>query len=143
MPASDIARRLAAPALRLPLRDLAGAWRQATVSARVLGHAALAHDLDLLRRIRGAIGNVLLEGASPDAIAGRSCPWRPPCALDILFNEQGRRGAHGIPKPYALAAERKGQDLLVSVTLFGATAGWAGVLACSATIRMSGARQLG
>ena len=86
---------------------------------RIPGYAALAHDLDLLRRLRGGIGEVLLEGASAEAIAGQPCPWDPPCTFDILFREQGRAGVHGIPKPYALAAERRGRDLVVAMTLFG------------------------
>jgi hypothetical protein len=121
---SEVARRLATPSRRLTLEALAEEWFGARIRARIPGYGALAHDLDLLRRIRGGIGEVLIEGASPEALAGRPCPWDPPCALDILFREQGRRGAHGIPKPYVLAAERRGRDLVVEMTLFGFAADW-------------------
>ena len=123
-----IAHRLAAPSRRLTLAELAGGWYQCVVSARVPGYGILAHDLDLLRRLRGAIGDLLLAGASADAIAGRPCPWQPPCALDLLFREQGRRGPHGIPKPYVLRADRAGPDLVVSMTLFGFASDWTGII---------------
>lgn len=122
---SAIAHRLASPARHLPLAALGDTWVQATISARIAGHGVLARDLALLRRIRGGIGDILLESASADAIAGRPCPWDPPCALDILFREQGRKGQHGIPKPYVLAAERSGRDLTVRMTLFGFAVDWA------------------
>jgi|HubBroStandDraft_1064217.scaffolds.fasta_scaffold00196_11 hypothetical protein len=121
------ARRLAAPARRLNLQELAAGWYQSVVSARIPGYGVLAHDLDLLRRLRGAIGDLLLAGASPEAIAGHPCSWQPPCGLDILFREQGRRGGHGIPKPYVLKADRSGADLVLSMTLFGFASDWAGV----------------
>ena len=53
-PTPTIAGRLLAPARRLTLGELASSWYQTAVSARVPGYAALAHDLDLLRRQRGA-----------------------------------------------------------------------------------------
>jgi CRISPR-associated endoribonuclease Cas6 len=121
---SEVARRLTTPSRRLALEALAREWFGARIAARIPGYGALAHDLDLLRRLRGGLGEVLLEGASAEAIAGRPCPWDPPCTLDILFREQGRAGAHGIPKPYVLAAERRGRDLVVVLTLFGFAANW-------------------
>jgi hypothetical protein len=68
-----------------------------------------------------------MESASAEAVAGRPCRRQPPCALDVLFREQGRFGAHGIPKPFVLAADRRGQDLVVTMTLFGVAADWAAV----------------
>lgn len=109
----------------------------ARIAVRIEGTACLAHNLDLLRRVRGGIGQVLCEGASPEAIAGRRCPWQPPCALDVLFCEQGRVGAHGIPKPFVLAAEPRGRDLVLSLTLFGFASDWSAVAAHAllATVR--------
>ena len=126
MTAPRLADFLAAPAHRLSLDELAGAWFQARISARLPGYAALAHDLELLRRIRGGVGAVLKRAASPEAIAGHPCPWSPPCALDVLFREQLRQAAHGLPKPFVLRAEPKGADLIVSLTLFGEAAEWSG-----------------
>ena len=126
---SDLPHRLAHPSRRLSLNALMDEWFAARIAARIPGCAALAHDCVLLRRIRGAVGAVLLEGASPQAIAGKPCPWDPPCGLDVLFREQGRVGRQGIPKPYVLATDRKGQDLVVTMTLFGIAADWAATAA--------------
>jgi|SRR5579862_111121 len=126
---SEIADRLVAPSRRLSLDELAREWFAARISVRIGGYGALARDLDLLRRVRGGVGRVLMRGASAEALAGRPCPWRPPCALDILFREQGRDGPHGIPKPYVLAAEPHGRDLILSLTLFGFAADWAAAAA--------------
>jgi hypothetical protein len=127
---SEVARRLLAPAARVPLDQLAEHWIAATVEATVPGHGALAHDLIVMNRIRGAFGRILMAGASAAAIAGKPCPWTPPCALDLLFREQARiAGRHGIPKPWALALDRRGFDLIVRITLFGFAIDWAGVVA--------------
>jgi hypothetical protein len=48
---------------------------------------------------------------------------------DVLCREQGRVGAHGIPKPYVLAAEPRGHDLVVSLTLFGFATDWSAAAA--------------
>jgi hypothetical protein len=124
-----VADRLTNPIRRLSFEELATAWFTARISARIEGYAALSRDLDLLRRIRGALGQILLESASPESAAGHPCPWDPPCALDVLCREQGRVGAHGIPKPYVLAAEPKGPDLIVSMTLFGFASDWSAAAA--------------
>lgn len=126
---SELAQRLANPARLLSLAELAEAWFMARIAVRIEGMAGLAHNLDLLRRVRGGIGRVLCEGASPEAIARQPCPWRPPCALDVLFREQGRVGAHGIPKPFVLAAEPKDGDLVLSLTLFGFASDWSAAAA--------------
>jgi hypothetical protein len=125
---SDLARRLASPSRSLPLVDLAGAWGSAKILVRVEGLAVLAHDLVLLRRIRGGVGSVLLESASEEAASGRACPWTPACALDVFYREQGRHGAHGIPKPFVLTADRRGPDLVVALTLFGYAMDWSAVM---------------
>ena len=130
---SDLAERLCHPARDVTLEELASVWTEARVSAVIPGHADLANDVVLLRRIRGGIGRLLLQSASPEAIAGAPCPWEPPCALDVLFREQGRAGARGIPKPFVLSATRKGWDLVVTLTLFGFAVDWAPVAAHALT----------
>lgn len=126
---SELAERLAHPSRLLSLAELAEAWFMARIAVRIEGMVGLAHNLDLLRRVRGGIGRVLCEGASPEALAGQPCPWQPPCAFDVLFREQGRVGAHGIPKPFVLAAEPKGRDLVLSLTLFGFASDWSAAAA--------------
>lgn len=62
---SEIAGRLANPVRTLSFEDLAAAWFMARIAVRIEGMAALAHNLDLLRRVRGGIGRVLMGSASP------------------------------------------------------------------------------
>ena len=121
---STLAARLAAPSRVLSLEDLAREWTAARVTVRIGGYGVLAHDLVLLRRVRGGLGRVLMRSASAEALAGRPCPWDPPCGLDVLFREQGRTGPDGIPKPFVLGASRLGPDLIVTLTLFGLAIDW-------------------
>lgn len=120
--------RLARPTASLDLVGLAAQWSWVRVGVRVGGYGHLAHDLMLSRRVRGAIGRVLMRSASDQALAGLACPWQPPCALDVFFREQGRIGAHGIPKPFVLWTDRRGSDLVVGITIFGLAIDWAPVM---------------
>ena len=54
-----MARRLLAPAARIPLDRLAEHWVAATVEATVPGHGALVGDLVLMNRVRRALGRML------------------------------------------------------------------------------------
>lgn len=134
---SPLAHRLMAPAVTQSLDDLRRAWFQMRIDATVPGFGGLAGDLTLLRRVRGGIGRVLMEGASDEALAGYPCPWQPPSASDLFFREQGRIGAHGIPKPFILGAAGRDGDLIITLTLFGLAADWAPILshALAATLR--------
>lgn len=78
-------------------------------------------------KIRGAWGRTLAEGASTEALAGGPCAWAAPCAYDVFFNVQGRLTARlEIPKPFVVALDRESGDLIVTMTLFGIAADWAG-----------------
>ena len=110
---ADLPSQLAAPSRILPLEALVETWMTARIAVRITGCGVLVHDLPLLRRIRGALGQELLATASPQAVAGQPCPWRPPCALDVLFREQGRAGNMGIPKPFVLATDRRDRKSVV------------------------------
>jgi hypothetical protein len=125
---SELADRLASPSRRVTVEELAATWAEVRIVARIEGYGGFAGDMRLLRRIRGALGQVLMEGASPEAVAGRPCPWRPPCALDVMFREQLRVAQNGLPKPYVLAALRRGEDLEVVLTLFGLAIDWAAAM---------------
>lgn len=123
---SEIAERLLNPAHRVGMDGLLAGWLGVEIEALVPGHGVLAGEADVLRKLRGALGAVLLRGASREAKGGRPCPWEPPCALDILFREQARiAGGRGIPKPWALAADERGPDLVLRLTLFGFAGDWA------------------
>lgn len=119
--------RLAAPAHGVTLQGLLERWSEVWIEAAIPGYGALAHEMAMLRKLRGAVGEVLKRSASTAAIAGNPCPWQPPCLLDVMFREQLRfnNGRHGLPKPWVIAADRRGQDLLVRLSLFGAAIDWA------------------
>lgn len=99
--------------------------------ARVLllcpGAAAAAANPNAPAKIRGAWGRRLAEGASARALEGGPCDWPAPCAYDLFFNAQGRMaGRLEIPKPFVLDLDAVESDLVVSLTLFGIAADWAG-----------------
>ena len=123
---ATLADRLANPTRVLSLPELANTFQVARIEAVMPGYGFLANDMDMLRKLRGALGTVLVRSASRDAQAGRPCPWQPPCALDVMFREQLRlEGRHGLPKPWVLAADRHGGDLVIIVSVFGMAIDWA------------------
>jgi hypothetical protein len=103
-----LARRLLAPAARTPLDRLAEHWVAATVEATVPGHGALVGDLVLMNRVRRALGRMLMTGASAEAIAGKPCPWQPPCALDCFAST--RASAAGTASPSRGCSRSTGGD---------------------------------
>lgn len=117
--------RLLRPARIVALADLPGQWFHSVVVVRCRGARSLAGDPKFAGTLRGAWGEQLKATASAEAIAGEPCPWRPPCALDVLFRTQGRiTPALEIPKPYALALLADGADLVVRLTVFGFATEW-------------------
>jgi hypothetical protein len=112
------------PAQTLTLDGLRAAWFHQIVSVTVAGYGALADNIRLTNRIRGAWGREMMRTASPQSLAGKPCPWEPPCTLDVFFREQFRLGKHGLPKPFVLALDRHGHDLIVNLTLFGFACDW-------------------
>lgn len=112
---------------RCPIPALAEAWRMARIQIICPGAADLALDPNVPAKIRGAWGRKLAEGASEEALAKRPCPWAAPCAYDLFFNSHGLlAGRLEIPKPFVLALDANGADLMVCLTLFGIAVDWAG-----------------
>ncbi|NIZ11938.1 CRISPR system precrRNA processing endoribonuclease RAMP protein Cas6 [Phaeobacter sp. HF9A] len=103
---------------------LLSAWVDQTLTLRLpgAGHTYLRIGSHLRRSFLGALG----PGASPEAQAGAACPWDPPCALDVFRREQlrGARG-DGLPKPYVISTWPDGDDLMVSLRIFGMAIDWA------------------
>ena len=124
MTSSPLSRRLDQPTQLLSLEALCSVWFVQVIEARVPMMGVLAGRTDVLPKIRGAWGRSLMTGASQEAIAGRPCPFDPPCGLDVFFREQGRSGRHAIPKPYVLEADRSGVDLIVRLKIFGFATEW-------------------
>lgn len=115
-----IGARLREGLARVDLDGFAERFFAQTIVWRVAGMASAAGDPGLLGRIRGAFGNVLLEGGSAQVLAGEPCPWRPPCAAEMLWRKHGRMTAGtDFPNPWLIAADPHRGDLDVSLTLFG------------------------
>lgn len=121
---SPLALCLANPARTVTPADLAAQWFHQTARVRLAGFRQLADRPEVLNKVRGALGRALMESASVEAVAGRPCPWTPPCALDVFYREQMRIGRHGLPKPLVLFAERSRLDLVLGCTVFGFACDW-------------------
>jgi len=122
-----LANRLLTPLETIPLSELPSRWFHQHIHVTVAGAAAVADDLALTGRIRGAWGQELMRSASPEALADQPCPWDPPCALDALFREQGRLTSRlALPRPYVISARRaEGRDaLIIRLSLFGFATDW-------------------
>jgi hypothetical protein len=129
---SAVGRRLIEPTRQLGLEELAANWFGVAIEATLPGYGALAGEMEMFRKVRGAVGATLLRRASPEARINRPCPWQQPCALDLLFREQARGGGgRGVPKPWVLAADRVGKDLVVRLSLFGFAAEWVPAVAAA------------
>ena len=96
-----LAARLLRPARRVDLAGLPAIWFTRRVLLRCRGAGALADDLALPGKLRGAFGRALAQTASPEAARDLPCPWKPPCAYDVLFRSQGNiTGGLELRKPY-------------------------------------------
>ncbi len=118
---------LRSPSESVDLATFRERFQARRIRVRLAGLAAAAREPALMGRLRGALGEVLLRTASPEAAAGRPCPWNPPSAFEALFRKQGRMTAGtDFPSPWVLAVEpRRGGALDVTMTLFGAACEWA------------------
>lgn len=107
--------------------ELAKAWRIARIRVLCPGHARLAENPNTPAKIRGAWGRALALGASDAALGGGPCNWPSPCAYDLFFNAQGSlTGRMEIPKPFVIAVDAAGRDLLVTLSVFGVAGDWGG-----------------
>lgn len=125
---SPLAVRLLTPLETVSLAALPAHWFHQRVEIVVKGAGALADDITLPGRIRGAWGQELMRAASPEALADHPCPWDPPCTLDVLFREQAKLTPRlSVPRPYVIAAKcggDDGADLAIRLTLFGFATDW-------------------
>ena len=123
------ARFLFEPEVAGNIAHIAQAWCDQTVTYRLSGGTRLARSGlggHLRRSFLGALG----RGASSAAQNNKPCTWDPPCALDVFLREQfrGARG-DGLPKPYVIFTDVAGDDLLVSLRVFGVANDWFNVAA--------------
>jgi hypothetical protein len=122
--------RLARPARRLSLRELADSFFHGTITVEIGLSSRRRLDLRLPGRLRGALGRVLLRSASAAARDQQPCPWTPPCALDVLMGRHGEaESGIAIPPPWLLRVARNELGLTVSLTVIGFATDWIEVAA--------------
>ncbi|WP_110030322.1 CRISPR system precrRNA processing endoribonuclease RAMP protein Cas6 [Hoeflea marina] len=119
-----------APAAIVDLDGLAEAWFETDIIWTIAGSSAAIGDPGFPGRVRGAFGAELMDGASPEALAGQPCPWEPPCAFGVIFQKQGRMDPGlEFPGPWVIEVDAEGADLLVTLRLFGFATDYAGAAA--------------
>jgi hypothetical protein len=121
-----IGRFLRRPAEAVDLDGFVARLEARRIRLRLDALAPAAVDPALAGRLRGALGDVLARTASPEAVAGRPCPWDPPCAFEALFRKQGRMTAGtDFPSPWVIAVTPRRGCLDVALTVFGIAREWA------------------
>lgn len=126
MDPADLRQMLAEPGETVALADLPARWSRTVIRVRCAGAGDLARRPGLAGQVRGAVGVQLLAMASAPARDGGDCPWRPPCALAVLWHDHGYIApGRPIPRPYVPAVIADGPDLWVTWTLFGQAGAWA------------------
>ncbi len=125
----EIDHMLAEPIHDMGTAEFVSAFRARIVRVTVRGVCAPDETVFLADAFRGAVGHVLLEQASPEAREGMPCPWRPACALDVLWRERPFTAGMSLPKPVNFAIEpgRMSTDLVIR--LFGLAQGWSTTIA--------------
>lgn len=112
------------------LDALLRAWRIERIVVSCQGGAGMAEIDDGARRIWGTLEAALSETASPPALRGLPCDWRPVCGYDLLHKTRsGLPGGRAVPKPFTHALAAEGEDLEISLLLFGAAGDWSGEIA--------------
>lgn len=122
-PLTGLSATLAAPQ-PVDLATLAEAWYDQDITLTLVGPGRRAPP-DLAGHLRRSFLGAMGPAASGAARAGLPCTWDPPCALDVFCREQLRLAGDGLPKPYVLALEPLGEDLLVTLRVFGMANDWA------------------
>lgn len=84
-------------------------------------------DQRFLGRVRGAMGEVLWQSASPSVRADKDCTWSTPCAYQVLWRKNGDLGRGlSLPSPMAIRSDQCEELTEISVLLFGFAADYAG-----------------
>lgn len=123
---NSIEWRLRHPAYSVSPEDFCEQFFSLSVNVVVQNAGPAAENPATTRRIRGAWGRRLARSASPESIgqSAQPCPWSPPCTYSVFFVEHGRDGRSGLPKPYTFLVSRSGNDLCVSLRIFGFANEW-------------------
>lgn len=114
------------------LADYADAWTHDDICIRLTGMGAFMRCPSLLNKIRGAMGQVLLLGASDPVRDRKPCNWSQTCAAEVFFGARPRVrvGDHDseLTKPYVLWARAEGSVLVIGIRVFGRARAWSGAV---------------
>ena len=95
-------------------------FRFVAVAVRIPGAVELLSSPAHIGKIRGALGEALMETASPAVRAGGRCIWDPPCAYAVLWQPEGElRPGKPMPAPYVIETDAFGNDLVITLKLAG------------------------
>lgn len=124
LPATGLARVLANTPTTSRIEDLAKAFFDQSAEFH-LGGCGYSAPVGIGAHIRRSFLGALGPGASPAAMDAQPCTWDPPCALDVFRREQLRGGrGDGLPKPYVIDCRSDGDDLIVTLRVFGMANDW-------------------
>lgn len=119
---------------------LVEAWQDEQISITLVGMAGFSNSPTLLNKVRGALGEVLLQSASAATRQRRPCTWSPTCAAEVFFGQKprlsiGKFESH-IPKPFVLSAQTQGANLLIGMKVFGFARWWVGEVAAALVVAL-------
>lgn len=94
------------------------------VEFTLAGMGAVARASSLLNKVRGALGEVLLDSASGARRARSSCTWTQTSAAEVFFGKRplARLGSHDseLAKPFLLSARAsEAHELIITLRVFG------------------------
>ncbi len=125
---NEVWQRLTHPREVIGFDELAQRWQCLDISVKLSGYGGLVGAPNILPMLRGAIGRALMMGASQESLAQKICPWAPPCTNDVFFGPKPEikitRHTQVVPKPFVLSAKAQGQDLALTISLFGFAGDW-------------------
>ena len=117
---NPIDERLRQPPRLRRIEDLPPMWRHCEIAVECAPLAVRTTRLDLLNKVRGALGDQLRAGASPATLCRKPCDWDPPCALDVLYRRRSVSGlSAGAPSPFVLSVDETVSGLTIRLTIFG------------------------
>lgn len=125
-PAIDLRLSTARPG---DVKACLAAWGSTTITLVLPGLVGFADHPSIGNKLRGALGMVLLQSASPDVMKRKPCTWRRTCAAEVFFGSRPLISVSGIsneiPKPLVLWTEKgPAGALLVRCRVFGFARGW-------------------
>jgi hypothetical protein len=120
------------PPKLVDIATFAALWTHHEITVICTRPKALEDHPDLAYRVRGALGNVVHD--MPPPVAHRFDPFDRPAAFATLYGDEGKDRI----RPFFLVADVVGEQVIVTLRLFGDARIWAGQLAVALVETMMG-----